>query len=116
MTVTPEALEALKALLVARRSFLLALLENPNLLEHESFTELLQAVFHLNEELELRKDLKTLPDSDRAHLKSDMERVYARLVDAWLDYMKYMKDRYPYLFSLAMRTNPFDVDATPIVK
>lgn len=35
---------------------------------------------------------------------------------SWLDYTKYIKDRYPYLFSLAMRTNPFDVDATPIVK
>jgi len=109
-------LEKLRSFLISKRSFLLRILENPALLEHESFTELFRAVFHLTEELEFRKDLKTLPDSDLAHLKSDMERVYARLVDAWLDYMKYMKDRYPYLFSLAMRTNPFDVNATPIVK
>jgi hypothetical protein len=109
-------LEKLRGFLIGKRNFLLRILENPALLEHESFTELLQAVFHLTEELELRKDLNTLPYSDLEHLKGDMERVYARLINAWLDYMKYMKDRYPYLFSLAMRTNPFDVSATPIVK
>jgi hypothetical protein len=26
-----------------------------------------------------------------------------------------LKDNYPYLFSLAMRTNPFDLSASPIV-
>jgi hypothetical protein len=109
-------LEKMRGFLMGKRNFLLRILENPALLEHESFTELLRAVFHLTEELELRKDLKTLPETDLAHLKTDMERAYARLVDEWLDYMKYMKGRYPYLFSLAMRTNPFDVSATPIVK
>jgi len=38
------------------------------------------------------------------------------LVHQWLDYMKHLKDNYPYLFSLAMRANPFDQDASPIVK
>ena len=109
-------LEKLRSFVISKRNFLLRILENPALLEHESFTELLRAVFHLTEELEFRKDLKTLPDSDLAHLENDMEHAYARLIDAWLDYMKYMKERYPYLFSLAMRTNPFDINVTPIVK
>jgi hypothetical protein len=30
--------------------------------------------------------------------------------------MKHLKDNYPYLFSLAMRTNPFDHEASPVVK
>jgi hypothetical protein len=33
----------------------------------------------------------------------------------WLDYMKYLMNKYPYLFSLAMRKNPFDVTASPIL-
>lgn len=45
-----------------------------------------------------------------------MKRVYTRLVTQWLLYMRHLKDHYPYLFSLAMRTNPFDEDAKPIVK
>lgn len=109
-------LDSLKSLLVAKRGFMVQLLENPVLLEHESFTELLRAVFHLTEELDMRKSLKDLPKSDYAHLSLDMKRAYVRLVAEWLDYMRYMKNRYPYLFSLAMRTNPFDPEASVIVK
>ena len=29
--------------------------------------------------------------------------------------MAHLKENYPFLFSLAMRTNPFDQKATPIV-
>jgi hypothetical protein len=108
-------LENLRDFLISKREFSVRLLENPVLLEHESFTELLRAEFHLTEELEFRKDLKALPKSDIIHIARDMERVYARLISTWLDYMKYMNKRYPYLYSLSMRTNPFDVNASPIV-
>jgi predicted membrane protein len=40
-----------------KHDYLLRLFENPNLLEHESFSQLLWAIFHLNEELSLRGDL-----------------------------------------------------------
>ncbi|MEA3281740.1 MAG: hypothetical protein U9Q68_04135 [Euryarchaeota archaeon] len=106
----------LQSSLARNRNFLLRLLENPNLLEHESFTDLLRAVFHLTEELAKRGDLKNLPDTDYNHLSGDMKRVYTLLIHEWLDYMRHLKDDYPYLFSLAMRTNPFDRDASPIVR
>lgn len=109
-------LENLRKFLVGKRDFPLRLLENPVLLEHQKFTELLRAVFHLTEELASRDDLKTLPDSDYQHLSGDIKRAYTLLVSDWLDYMRYLKNNYPYLFSLAMRTNPFDRDAGPIVK
>src|SRR4030043_2331058 len=53
--INSENLENLKNFLIKKREFLLRLLENPNLLEHESFTNLLWAVFHLTEELENKK-------------------------------------------------------------
>ncbi|MFQ6093090.1 MAG: hypothetical protein ACE5OR_10485 [bacterium] len=109
-------LEDLRSFLVGKRDFLLRLLENPNLLEHESFTELLRAVFHLTEELENREDVRQLPDIDYEHLAGDIKRAYILLVYQWLDYMKHLSDNYPYLFSLAMRTNPFDQEASPIVR
>jgi len=102
--------------LLEKRSFLVRLLENPILLEHESFTNLLRAVFHLAEELTSRGTLTNLPETDLQHLAGDIKRAYIRLVREWLDYMKYLKNNYPYLFSLAMRTNPFDQEASPIVK
>ncbi|UCG64885.1 MAG: hypothetical protein JSW12_20135 [Deltaproteobacteria bacterium] len=109
-------LEYLRGFLIGKRDFLLRLLENPNLLEHESFTELLRAVFHLTEELQGREDINQLPDSDYDHLAGDIKRAYVLLVQHWLDYMKHLKDNYPYLFSLAMRTNPFDQSGSPIVR
>ena len=38
------------------------------------------------------------------------------LIIEWLAYMKHLKESYPYLFSLAVRTNPFDPAASPEVK
>lgn len=106
----------LRDYLVARRSFLLRLMENPTLLEHESFTKLLQAVFHLTEELAARGETCQLSDADCAHISIDLKRVYSLLVNEWLDYMHHLKDNYPFFFSFAMRTNPFDQDASPIVR
>lgn len=106
----------LRDFLAAKRNFMLRLLENPNLLEHESFTELLRAVFHLTEELQSRKSLANLPETDYAHLGGDMKRAYTLLILEWQDYMRYLKDNYPYLFSLAIRTNPFEPNASPVVK
>ena len=91
-------------------------MENPNLLEHESFTNLLWSVFHLTEELIHRRNLKDLPESDYQHLAGDIKRVYHLLILEWLDYMKHLKNNYPYLFSLAIRTNPFDDNACVEVK
>lgn len=109
-------LEALRSFLIGKRSFLVRLLENPLLLEQEYITELLRAVFHLTEELEARDDVQQLPDTDYEHLAGDIKRGYTLLVQQWLGYMKYLKDNYPYLFSLAMRTNPFDQNASPVVQ
>ena len=109
-------LAGLRSFLIVKREFLLRLLENPTLLEHEVFTDLLRAVFHLTEELERRGDVSRLPDTDYAHLAGDIKRAYTLLVQEWLDYVKYLKSNYPYLFSLAMRTNPFDQTASPFVK
>jgi hypothetical protein len=109
-------LASLKHFLLRQRDFLVRLLENPILLEHEFFTDLLRAVFHLAEELSYREDLAQQPGPDKAHIAGDMKRAYHLLVHQWLDYMEYLKVNYPYLFSLAMRTNPFDRQASPIFK
>ena len=109
-------LNALKIFLAGKREFLLRLLENPNLLEHETFTELLWAVFHLMEELEVRDDLSQLSSPDREHLAGDIKRAYVILLVEWLAYKKHLQSEYPYLFSLAVRTNPFDVNASAPVK
>jgi hypothetical protein len=108
-------LDGLRRFLVTKREFLLRLLENPNVLGHETFTELLWAVFHLTEELAFRADVTRLPESDYDHLCGDMKRAYGHLVFQWLAYMRHLRDDYPYLYSLAVRTNPFNPNASPEV-
>ncbi len=109
-------LPELNRFLSAHKHLMLMMLENPHLIEHDTFTELMQALFHVTEELRVRDRLTDLPDTDYAHLSGDINRVYGLLIREWLVYMKHLKENYPYLFSLAMRTNPFDSNASPIVK
>jgi hypothetical protein len=109
-------LEEMRRFLEEKSDFSLRLLENPHLLEHSSFTNLLRAVFHLTEELVGRDDLGGLPESDYKHLAGDVERVYQLIVIEWLSYMRYLRESYPYLFSFAIRTSPFEKRASPIVE
>lgn len=104
----PAHYEDMRDFLVQKRGFLLGLLENPNLLEHEEFTDLLWAILHFSEELTARDNLHAIPDSDAKHLIGDLQRAYNHLIITWLKYMKHLKSDYPYLFSLAVRLNPFD--------
>jgi hypothetical protein len=100
-----------RTFLMSKRQFLLTLLENPHLVEHESFTNLLLSILHLTDELENRHYFTKLPESDFKHLSEDIKRVYNQVILEWLDYMKHLKNDYPYLFSLALRINPFDENA-----
>jgi hypothetical protein len=101
----------LRDFLAEWRPFMLGLLENPTLLEHERFTDLLWAVFHLQEELGARRSLEALSAPDRAHLGIDFDRAYSALLVQWLEYLTHLRRDYPYLFSFAARTNPWRPDA-----
>jgi hypothetical protein len=105
----------LKKFLVEKRGFLVSLLENQNLLEHEEFTDLLWAVFHLVEELEARDSFDSMTQSDIEHINGDIKRVFGHLSREWVMYMQHLKHDYPYLFSLAVRLNPMIDSPDPVV-
>ena len=109
-------LEEIKGYLKNKRMYLLTLLENPNLLEHDRFTDLLWATTHLDEELEARESFKDIPKSDLAHLAVDIERMYDHLVSEWLDYIQHLQNAYPFLYSLVLRTHPFQEKPSPVVQ
>ena len=108
-------LEGIKAFLVQQRPFLMTLMENPNLLERESFTDLLWAITHLAEELDARSDLSTLPEADLKHINGDINRFYGRLVFEWLNYAEHLQSNYPYFYSLLLRTHPFQPKPSAVV-
>jgi hypothetical protein len=107
----PAGLARLRDLLVQHRDFMLRLLENPLLLEHEAFSDLLWAAFHLEEELSARESLPASPPPDLDHLAVDAERVYTHLLTQWLEYTIHLRRSYPFLFSFAVRTDPLNADA-----
>jgi len=108
-------LAALRVRLDQEKTYLLSLLGNQALLEHQAFTDLLWAVTHLAEELHARGDFDYLPRADRAHLVADVKRAYTLLGVLWIDYLRHLQTQYPFLFSLAVRTNPLDPDASVTV-
>jgi hypothetical protein len=108
-------LNALRDFLSRERDLMLRLLENPNLLEHERFTDMLWAVSHLAEELEARPQLQNLPKSDEAHIGQDIGRAFTSLAAEWLDYVQHLKSHYPYLFSLVVRTHPMQDHPSAVV-
>ena len=116
LKVDATQLTELKELLIAKRDYLLRFMENDNLMESEHFSQLLLAVFHLFEELQLRPDLHNLKPGDYAHLSGDVRRTYLLLNEQWIDYLFHIKENTPYLFSLAVRTNPFNPEASVEVK
>lgn len=101
----------LQQFLLEKRGFLIGLLENQNLMEKDDFSNLIQGIFHLDEELENRDFETSIPESDYEHLINDVNRVYSSLIYEWIIYLQYLKINYPYMFSLAVRTNPFDEKA-----
>ncbi len=86
-------------------------LENPVLNEHDSFTDLLWAIFHICDEVIMREHGKISTDTDRDHLINDVKRAYNRLLTFWLEYMNHQRKDYPFLFSLSVRKNPFNPEA-----
>ena len=111
----PETLETIKKLLNEKRQYLLLMLGSPNLMEHESFSNMLWATLHLADELSRRPDIHALPRSDISHLKNDARRAYLKLLAEWFSHLKHLKAAYPYLFSLEMRTNPFDPESSVVI-
>jgi hypothetical protein len=105
----------LKTFLINKRGFLLALLENPNLIEHEKLSDLLWAIFHLTEELTYRKEVANLSGPDLAHIEGDVNRLYGQLLYQWVDYVEHLQSKYPYLFSLTVRMSPFNANPSAII-
>lgn len=96
----------LKELVIGGRDILSSLISNENILEHESFANLLMSLMHLRDEIMFLKH-KELTKEDCDHLKGDLVRVYKDLTFQWIDYLSHLKQFYPYQYNSAIKFNPF---------
>ena len=104
-------LARIRSLLMEKQGFLLRLFENPVLVGDETFSDALRALFHLSEELSYRTDIESVSDTDAEHLVGDLSRALRALLVEWIEYLSYLKKEYPYLYSLALRANPFEAES-----
>ncbi len=100
-------LNSIKSNLEKNIDLLITLLTNDSLLDHENFTEMLMSIMHLKEELSSRYNTG-IEKYELEHIKKDIETAYKYLAIEWAQYMKYLKNNYPVLFTKALINNPFD--------
>jgi len=103
---TADDLLALKPLLLSKKADLQAIASNSALLEHEDFTDMLWAIFHLTDELIMRGSLENQSAADMAHLNVDAERALRGLLSNWLCHIEHISTAYPYLYLLELEKNP----------
>lgn len=87
---------------------MISMLENSNLSEHDSFTDMLWSVFHLADELQNRGAPEYLTEDDLQHMAADILRAYKMLIVEWVYYIKYLKNEYPYLYNSAVKKSSFN--------
>lgn len=102
-----EGLSDLKNYLDMHKDYIINMLSSAALREHEDLTDMLWSIYHLAMELSSRNKIETIGRKDLEHLSNDAERAYRLLCLEWLEYMKHLKEEYPYLYSYARRTSPF---------
>lgn len=108
LDITKIDFSEVRDLIHEKRPMIIRMLQNQALLEHDTFTELLQAVFHLDEEFCVREKMGMNFEEEPDHLARDIERVYGFLTFEYLEYMQYLENEYPYLFYSALILNPYD--------
>lgn len=111
-----DRLDNMTVLMKSKRNFLIRLLENPNLLEHDTFTDMLLSVFHVMEELMARDTFEVANKADMEHLSDDIQRALKALLVEWVEYMRHLRLEYPYLYSFMVRKNPFSAKGNAMIR
>lgn len=103
-------IEKVSKILNDKKDFIISIITNPTLMEHESFSDMAISLFHLRDELQDRyfKMEYECGCYDRQHLAKDIKVSYRLMVNGWVMYMKHLKEEYPQLFVKEMINNPFD--------
>ncbi|MFH1885553.1 MAG: hypothetical protein ABIM40_02555, partial [Pseudomonadota bacterium] len=102
-----ENLVELREFLVRKRGFIVRLLVNPNLMEHEQFPRLLWSVTHIIDELHMRPSVDKLCTLDGEHVAGDLRRAFHLLLSLWLSHMAHLKSAYPYMYPIALAQTSF---------
>ncbi|MBQ0079753.1 MAG: hypothetical protein KBS66_07690 [Eubacterium sp.] len=87
----------LKEMLEAHWNVMMVSSSNPMLLDHEEFTDMIWAIFHIRDEMN-RRDIDNLSTGNCRHLEGDAARVMELLLSNWIHHLDYVKAEYPYFY------------------
>ncbi len=77
------------------RSSFMTLSSNPLLFDHEDFTRILWAIFHVMDEYQLRGTYQDMSQDDISHLNKDYAELLRLLLICFVANAKYLEDTYP---------------------
>lgn len=114
-SLSPERIDffALHYHLENRHKYFLKVIENPALMDHENFTDLILSMYHLWEELDYHTDLYQLSEKDKDYLCSITGEIYQLLTREWLLNVIYTKKHHQHRLAHAVRVNPFAFSPAP---
>lgn len=99
-------IDTLEVIILKNKDILINLMSNDNILEHETFTDLLMSIMHLRDELIFMKN-NNKDENSTIHLQVDITRVYKNITMQWVKYLYHLEKFYPYLYKNAIQVNPF---------
>ena len=107
LKLNEDDIDEIYKILCDNKGSVVRFIENPYLVEHDIFTDLLQSAIHVYSEIKARKKNGKLSDADISHLNVDILRMYKYLSKEWLVYIKYIEKEYPFLYTFALDHAPF---------
>ncbi len=106
----------LRKFLLNSKEFAISLLDNPAIIEHEAFTDLLWNVLHVTDELKRISSFENMDPEDYKDIKGDIEKLYKLLLYEWVRYVQYLRHRHQHIFIYEAKTNPLIPHAYHIKK
>lgn len=105
----PSDLQKIKDFLNQHYAFILEIITDPVVLEHEEGVELLWSVSRLSDELNsiIVGDKNSLATEKIVIEEAKM--LYRMLAIEWLDYMEFVQHKYPLYYKTLLHTNQFNV-------
>ncbi len=103
LDMSADLYDGVRTVLEEQSTALLILGNNPVLLEHESFTDMLWGLYHLRDEFRLRGSYENLSQTDRDHLEEDFERVFKLMLINRESNVHFLAETFPNYYNAARK-------------
>lgn len=108
LDISKIQIENIYEILDSKDEFILNLMTNVSINDCDDFNELLITMLHLRDEFQGKYYNGELKNCEANYIKKDLCKAYRYLIIQWIDYIKSLKEYYPFLYEKALKSSPFD--------